>query len=258
MGKLGRLLLLWMSFAAWALLILPVLALLWYGVTRVGWQSLPHSSIIQSAITLSLWTSFASIVVTVIFGTPLAYFLARYQFYGKRFVQVVVELPVVMPPAVAGLALLLTFGRQGILGEPLSFFGISIAFTPLAVILAQIFVSSPFYIRVAHVSFAEIPAELEDAARVDGASDWVVFFQVTMPIALRSLVSGLTLAWARAMGEFGATVLFAGNLQGRTQTMTLLVYDAFQRDLDAAIWTGLLLIGVALLALLLSQWLIRK
>jgi molybdate transport system permease protein len=122
-------------------------------------------------------------------------------------------------------------------------------------VIAQTFVAAPFYIRSAQVGFESVPQELEDAARVDGASEWAVFFQVTLPLSLRQIASGLILSWARAVGEFGATILFAGSLQGRTQTMPLLVYSVFERDINAAIWTGLLLMLVAFFALLLSQWL---
>jgi molybdate transport system permease protein len=128
----------------------------------------------------------------------------------------------------------------------------------MAVILAQAFVAAPFYIRAAQVGFHGIPREIEDAARVDGAGGLALFFRVTAPLAARALGAGIVLCWARALGEFGATILFAGSLQGRTQTMPLLIYNILERDIDAAVTTGLLLVGLALVALLVSQWLGQK
>ena len=258
MPKLGRSLLLVVSAIAWLFLIVPTVALVWRAVGSGSWQNLPQADIILSATWLSLKTTFASLLLMIVFGTPLAYVLARWHFRGRRLARVVTELPIVLPPAVAGLALLLTFGRRGILGSTLTALGVNIPFTELAVIIAQTFVASPFYIRAAQVGFADVSGELEDAARVDGATELQVFWHITLPLALRALSAGLVMAWARAMGEFGATILFAGSLQGRTQTMTLLVYDVFQRDLDAAIWTGLLLVAVAIITLMLSQWLARE
>jgi molybdate transport system permease protein len=240
---------------AYGLFVLPLFVLLMRGLQSGGWDALPEPDIVSSAIWLSLQTSLYSLLLTVLLGTVLAYIFARWQFRGKAVARVLLELPIVMPPAVAGLALLLTFGRRGLLGTPLSEFGISIPFTTFAVVIAQTFVAAPFYIRSAQVGFESVPQELEDAARVDGASEWEVFFQVTLPLSFRQIGSGLILSWARAVGEFGATILFAGSLQGRTQTMPLLVYSVFERDINAAIWTGLLLMLVAFFALLLSQWL---
>jgi molybdate transport system permease protein len=153
---------------------------------------------------------------------------------------------------------LITLGRRGLLGPSLDALGISLAFTTGAVILAQTFVAAPFYIRAAQIGFQNVPEEIESAARVDGASGWALFRLITLPLAFRALLAGLTLSWARALGEFGATILFAGSLQGRTQTMPLLIYNVLERDIDAAIWTGLLLVILALATLLLAQWLRRS
>ncbi len=233
-------------------LTLPLAALVIRAAQGRAWENLPGSAI-PDAIWLSFITTLASLVLTLIFGTPLAWVLARRRFPMRRLVNVVVELPIVLPPAVAGLALLLTFGRNGLLGGVLSTLGITIPFTSFAVILAQVFVAAPFYIRAAQLGFQSIPREIEDAARVDGAARLPLFLWITLPLSGRSLTAGLILCWARALGEFGATILFAGSLQGRTQTMPLLIYNIFERDLDAAVWTGLILIGLALLALLVSQ-----
>ncbi len=207
---------------------------------------------------LSIFTTLITLVITVMLGTPLAYLMARRKFRLNKLVQVLTELPVVLPPAVAGLGLLVAFGGRGLLGPLLDELGIRLPFTTAAVVLAQIFVSAPFYIRSAQVGFASVEREIEDAARVDGASSRQLFLRITLPLSSRALAAGLTLSWARALGEFGATILFAGNIQGRTRTMPLLVYQSFEQDINAAIWTGLLLIAMALAAMLLSQWLRRK
>ena len=248
-----KLLLFGVSGLAFLLLALPVAVLLLGGLATRAWEGLPESAAILSATLLSFASTLAVVALAALLGTPLAFVLSRYDFRAKRLVSLFIELPIVMPPAVAGLALLLTFGRRGALGGFLADLGISIPFTLLAVIIAQFFIAAPFYIRSAQVGFSAISPELEDAARVDGAFGWQMFWHITLPIAWRALASGMILCWARAIGEFGATILFAGNLQGRTQTMPLLVYSVFERDIGAAIFTGLILIGFALAALFLSQ-----
>ncbi|MEL6309335.1 MAG: ABC transporter permease [Chloroflexota bacterium] len=238
---------------AYSFFVLPIFALFVGAINGTDATNLPDTRLILDAIALSLRTSAISLVVIILLGTPLAYIFARWQFWGKKVAQVLLELPLVMPPAVAGLALLLTFGRRGIFGDFLLAADIQVVFTQLAVIIAQTFVAAPFYIRTAQIGFASVPLDLEDAARVDGATDRHVFWYITLPLALRALIAGLVLSWARAIGEFGATILFAGSLQGRTQTMPLLVYAEFERDINAAIWTGIILLTVAFFALLLSQ-----
>lgn len=238
-------------------LTLPLAALVIRSIVNRAWEGVPESAI-PDAIWLSFISTSLSMVITLLFGTPLAFILARRHFPLKRLVSVLVELPIVLPPAVAGLALLITFGRRGLIGAGLSELGISLTFTIYAVIMAQTFVSAPFYIRSAQLGFQSVPKEIEEAARVDGAGGFSLFWLVTLPLSSRTLVAGLILCWARALGEFGATILFAGSLQGRTQTMPLLIYNVIERDIDAAIWTGLILVGIALIALLLSQWLARS
>lgn len=250
----GKTLLFATSTLAFLLMAIPIGVLVINGITSRAWEGLPNSSTIFNAIMLSFISTIATICLTAILGTPLAYVLANHKFRGHRIASLFIELPIVMPPAVAGLALLLTFGRRGVIGMPLSELGIIIPFSIIAVVLAQFFISAPFYIRSAQVGFASIPTEIEDAARVDGAFGWLMFWYITLPMAWRALASGMILSWARALGEFGATILFAGNLEGRTQTMPLLVYSIFERDISAAIWTGLILIVLALIALFLSQW----
>ncbi len=233
-------------------LLLPIVVLILRGMNTRGWENMPGTGIVE-AITLSLSTTTTSAGLTVIFGTPLAYVFARWRFPLKPLFNVLVELPIVLPPAVAGLALLITFGRRGLLGPALESAGITLAFTTAAVVLAQTFVAAPFYIRAAQLGFEAVPRDTEEAARVDGAQGWTLFYAITLPLSSRALFAGLVLSWARALGEFGATILFAGSIQGRTQTMPLFIYNVLERDLNAAIWTGVLLVGIALLALGLSQ-----
>ena len=190
---------------------------------------------VLDALALSLTTTALSLAVTVLLGTPLAYLLARRRFPGKAIVEAAVDLPIVLPPSVAGIALLLVLGRRGLAGAALDTVGISIPFTTVAVVLAQIFVAAPLFVRSARGAFAAVDQDLEDAARVDGASEAVVVREVTVPIAAAALAAGAVLTWARALGEFGATIMFAGNVQGRTQTLPLLVYSAFQSSLDASV-----------------------
>lgn len=245
-------LVIFLSFISLLFLSLPIVALIIRLIETQGWANLPESGI-SEAIFLSAVTTTVSACLTLIFGTPLAYVLARYPIRFKRFIHVLVELPIVLPPAVAGLGLLVAFGRRGLLGGILDGLNISIAFTTMAVILAQTFVSAPFYIRSAQVGFSSIPLEIEDAGRVDGANSWQVFRYITMPLAQPILLAGLILSWARALGEFGATILFAGNVEETTQTMSLLVYDIWARNLDAAVWVGVILVVMALIALLIAR-----
>ncbi len=239
------------------LLTLPLLALVLRSIETRAWEEMPGSGI-PEAVALSLWTTCCSALITVALGTPLAYVLSRWTFFGKKALTILIELPVVLPPAVAGLALLVAFGRLGVFGPTLVSVGISLSFSTAAVIIAQTFIAAPFYIRSAQVGFASVEREIEDAARVDGAAGLVLFWTITLPLASRALGAGLALSWARALGEFGATILFAGNLRGRTQTMPLLVYNIFERNINGAIWAGLLLVLMALVALLISQRLGRK
>lgn len=219
--------------------------------------SLVASRPVIDAVTLSLGTTAASILAIVVLGTPLAYVFAHYQFPLKRFFNLLVELPIVLPPVVAGLALLMAFGRRGLFGGSLAMLGISLPFSTPAVVIAQVFVAAPFYIRAAQVGFQSIPADLEEAASIDGASEWQTFRHIVLPMTARALIAGLVLSWARALGEFGATVLFAGSLRGVTQTMPLLVYNALEQDFNAALWAGVLLVWVAMVALGLMRWLSR-
>jgi molybdate transport system permease protein len=228
-------------------LALPVAALLIRAATGGLLADVAGSTALISALVLSLGTTAVSLGITVTVGLPLAYLLARRQFRGKWLVETIVDLPIVLPPAVAGLALLLVFGRRGALGAPISDLGLDLAFTTAAVVIAQTFVSAPFFVRSARAGLLAIDRDLEDAARVDGASERRVFTAVTMPLAAPALAAGLVITWARALGEFGATIMFAGNVVGRTQTLPLLVYGEFQGgDLDASIAAAAILVAAAL------------
>jgi molybdate transport system permease protein len=199
------------------------------------------------ALQLSLLTTAVSLGLSVSFGLPLAFVLARRSFPGARWLEAVVDLPIVLPPSVAGLALLLLLGRRGLLGEPLGLLGISVPFTTVAVVLAQTFVSAPFFIRSARAGLSAVDRDLEDAGRVDGASEWQLFRRITAPLASAALAAGLVMTWARSLGEFGATIMFAGNFEGRTQTLPLVVYGAFQAgDLDGSIAAAAILVLAAI------------
>jgi len=248
------------TVAAWLLALflgLPVGALL---VRSVAGGSLPGafaSREVLDALVLSLVTTAASLTLAVLLGTPLAMVLARRRFPGARLVEVLVDLPIVLPPSVAGLGLLLLLGSRGLLGGPLASVGLELPFTTVAVVLAQLFVSAPFFVRSARTGFAGVDRDLEDAARVDGGSEASVFRFITVPLAAPALAAGMVMAWARALGEFGATIMFAGNITGRTQTLPLVVYSQFQSSLDASIAAAAILVVAAfgvLLAVRLIHW----
>ena len=214
--------------------------------------------IVIDALVLSLVTTAVSLVLTVLIGLPLAFVLARRRFRGISILEAIIDLPIVLPPSVAGLALLLTLGRRGLLGGPLDALGLEIPFTTVAVILAQTFVSAPFFIRSARFGLASVDSHLEDAARVDGASEMQLFRTITIPLASSALAAGLVMSWARSLGEFGATIMFAGNVEGRTQTLPLVVYSQFQGgDLDGSIAAAAILVLAAfgvLVAVRVLHW----
>jgi molybdate transport system permease protein len=248
-----------------ALIAVPVLFLALPVVVLVG-RALADGSIgrvagtasVVDALVLSLATTAVSLALTVGLGLPLAWVLARRRFRGSALVATIVDLPIVLPPSVAGLALLLVFGRRGLFGEPLAEVGLTIPFTTGAVILAQAFVAAPFFVRSARAGLAAVDRDLEDAGRTDGASELQVLRWLTLPLAAPALAAGLVMSWARALGEFGATIMFAGNVEGRTQTLPLVVYGEFQAgDLDASIAAAAILVAAAagvLVAVRLLGW----
>jgi molybdate transport system permease protein len=227
-------------------LALPVVALVARTVVDGSIARAFTSPVVLDALALSLATTAASMVLTVVFGLPLAFVLARRRFRGSWLVEVVVDLPIILPPAVAGLALLIAFGRRGVLGGSLQALGIEIPFTVLAVVLAQTFVAAPFFILSARTGIAGVDRDLEDAARVDGASEAQLFRAITLPLAGTAIAAGLVMSWARALGEFGATIMFAGNVEGKTQTLPLVVYSLFQGgDLDGSLAAAAILVLAA-------------
>jgi len=234
---------------------LPIVVLILRSLMDGSLTDALTTPVVFDALLLSLATTSISVVLTAVFGLPVAWLLARRTFRGSWIVETIVDLPIVLPPAVAGLGLLLVFGRRGLIGEPL---GLGIPFTTLAVILAQVFVSAPFFIRSARTGIAAVDRDLEAAARVDGASEFQLSRHITMPLAATALAAGLVMAWARALGEFGATIMFAGNIEGRTQTLPLVVYGEFQAsDVDASIAAAAILVLAAfgvLVAVRVLHW----
>jgi molybdate transport system permease protein len=235
-----------------ALLALPILALVW----RAGSDGILLFITQPSAIAtlrLSLFTSSISVLIAIFTGTPLAYVLARRKFAGKTVLELVIDLPIVLPPSVAGIALLIAFGRQGIFGAALNSVGVNLPFTTTAVVLAQTFVSAPLFVRAARIGFAEIDRQIIEAAYVEGSNEWQLFRFLMFPLAGRAILSGAILAWTRAIGEFGATILFAGNLEGVTQTMPLAIYLGLERSLSIALALSTVLILVSFVLLLVTR-----
>ena len=240
------------SAALLALFVLPLFAVLVRSLDANFFKN-AFSEQAFKALQLSLVTSSITAIITIILGTPFAYILARWNFRLKPWVELFIDLPIVLPPSVAGLALLIAFGRRGLFGSALSVLGISLPFTTAAVVLAQIFVAAPLYVRSARVGFAQVEKQLEEAAHVEGANQWQLFYEVMFPLAGRALLSGAILTWTRALGEFGATILFAGNLEGVTQTMPMAIYLGFERNLGIALALSTVLMFVSFLLLFVTR-----
>jgi molybdate transport system permease protein len=244
------------AIAGLAFLVLPLAGLL----IRAPWSTLPGRLTepgILAALRLSLLTATLATGVSLLLGVPLAWVLARTDFPGRRFVRALVTVPLVLPPVVGGVALLLVFGRRGLVGEWLdASFGVSLPFTTAGVVLAEAFVAMPFLVISVEGALRAADARYEEAAATLGASRWTAFRRVTLPLIAPGVATGGVLCWARALGEFGATITFAGNFPGRTQTMPLAVYLALEQDLDSAIVLSLLLlvVSIAILAGLRDRW----
>ncbi len=238
------------ALVALALVALPLVGLL----QRAPWTALPGllgRPVVVDALRLSLGTSLAATGLSVVLGVPLAWVLARAELPGRRLVRAVVVLPMVLPPVVGGAALLFALGRRGLVGQWLDqHFGILLPFSPAGVVVAQTFVAMPFLVVSVEAGFRAVDARFEHAAATLGASPWTVFRRVTLPGIAPSLAAGAVLCWARALGEFGATITFAGNLGGRTRTLPLATYQALQSDRGAALALSLVLVGVSLAVLL--------
>jgi molybdate transport system permease protein len=244
------------ALAGLAFLLLPLVALL----VRAPWRTLPDqltSTEVWQALQLSLVSATAATAVSLVLGVPLAWLLARTDFPGRGLVRALVTLPLVLPPVVGGVALLLTLGRNGVVGRWLdAWFGITLPFTTAGVVVAEAFVAMPFLVISVEGTLRAADPRYEEAATTLGASRFTAFRRVTLPLIAPGVAAGAVLAWARALGEFGATITFAGNFPGRTQTMPLAVYLALQDDPAAAIALSLVLLAVsiAVLAGLRERW----
>jgi molybdate transport system permease protein len=240
-----------------AFLVLPLAGL----VVRAPWEHLGTAlsgADAAQALVLSLWTATVATGVCIVIGVPLAWVLARTSFPGQRLLRALVTLPLVLPPVVGGVALLLAFGRTGFIGRFLDdWFGLTIPFSPLAVVLAETFVAMPFLVITVEGALRSADQGFEEAAATLGANRMTVFRRVTVPLIAPSLGAGAVLCWARALGEFGATITFAGSFPGRTETMPIAVYYALENDPDAAIALSLVLLLVSVLVLtsLRDRWL---
>jgi molybdate transport system permease protein len=238
-------------------LIFPLVALIARIPLAALFGNLGGAEVVQ-AIRLSLTTTAISTGVALLFGTPLAYLLARRTFRGRHIIDTLLDLPMVLPPSVAGIALLIAFGRRGLLGSTLEELGLSIAFTQAAVVVAQVFVAAPFYIKAAIAGFAGVDRDLEQAASIDGAHAGQIFRHITAPLAWPVLFGGAVMTWARALGEFGATIIFAGNFPGRTQTMPLAIYIGFELDLNVALTLSIILLVTSFLVLFVVKGVLRQ
>jgi molybdate transport system permease protein len=242
--------------AGLAFLVLPLAGLL----IRAPWATLPARLTapgVLAALRLSLLTATLATGMCLVLGVPLAWLLARTELPGRRFVRALVTVPLVLPPVVGGVALLLVFGRRGLVGEWLdSTFGFTLPFTTAGVVVAEAFVAMPFLVISVAGALRGADARYEEAAATLGASRWTAFRRVTLPLVAPGVAAGAVLCWARALGEFGATITFAGNFPGRTQTMPLAVYLALEQDLDAAIVLSLVLlvVSVTILLVLRDRW----
>jgi molybdate transport system permease protein len=236
-----------------AFLVLP-LAAVFLRISPVELFGALGNDAAVDALLVSLKTSAIAHALILTFGTPAAYLLATRRFRGRSVVLTLVELPLVLPPAVAGIALFAAFGRQGLLGGAFDALGVSVSVgTQAAVVFAVILVASPFYLRQAIAAFEAVDPNLADASRTLGVGAFGTFRRVALPLALGGLGAGSTLAFARGLGEFGATIMFAGSLQGRTQTLPLMIYAQLDRDFDVALAVGALLVLVSLVVLLAAK-----
>jgi molybdate transport system permease protein len=226
------------------LVLLPVAGLLFTSSPGQLLRGL-GDPLVGPAVRLTIATTIASLLFIVVCGTPLAWLIARGRSRLWRVLETVIEMPVVLPPAVAGVALLLAFGRRGLLGPGLEVFGIGLPFSTVAVVLAQSFVAAPFYVQAAIASFRRLDPDLVLVARTLGASWPRVFFTLAIPLSWPALAGGAGMSWARALGEFGATLMFAGNMTGRTQTLPLAIYTALESDLATAQSLSIILVAVA-------------
>ncbi len=236
---------------------LPMISLILWTVNENAWYAIAAPEA-REALFLSIRTTAISMLIIIAVGTPAAYVLARTEFPGKRAVDSLIDIPAVLPPSAAGIALLLTFGRLGLVGQYLDVFGITVSFTTAAVVIAEVFVAAHFYVRQAAVGFARVRRDVEEAAMVDGASRLSVFGRVSVPLAFPALVAGAVMAWARALGEFGGTIIFAGSFPGVTQTIPLAIFAARESNFDAAVALSVMVLAFAFTVILVSRLLLGR
>ena len=236
---------------------LPILSLVVWAVDEDAWRAMASPTALD-ALLLSARTTAITMTILLVVATPAAYLLARADFPGNRVINTLIDVPIVLPPSAAGIALLLAFGRLGLVGEYLNAFGITLSFTTAAVVMAEIFVAAPFYVRQAATGFGAIDRVIEEAAMVDGADRLTVFFRITVPLAFPAIVAGALTAWARALGEFGATIIFAGSFRGITQTIPLAIFAELENDFDAAVALSVLVLGFAFTVILAVRYLTRR
>jgi molybdate transport system permease protein len=236
---------------------LPIISLIVWTVDENAWRAMASVEA-REALLLSIKTTSISMFVIILLGTPAAYILARAEFPGKRALDSLIDIPAVLPPSAAGIALLLAFGRFGLVGKYLDVFGITVSFTMAAVVIAEVFVAAHFYVRQASVGFAQVRREVEEAAMVDGAGRFSVFTRVTVPLAFPALLAGAVMAWARALGEFGGTIIFAGSFPGVTQTIPLAIFAARESNFDAAVALSVMVLGFAFTVILIARYLLGK
>ena len=236
---------------------LPMISLIVWTVNENAWHAMAAPEA-REALLLSIRTTFISMLIIITVGTPAAYVLARAEFPAKRVIDSLIDIPAVLPPSAAGIALLLTFGRLGLVGQYLEVFGITVSFTTAAVVIAEVFVAAHFYVRQAAVGFAQVRRDVEEAAMVDGASRFSVFRRVTVPLAFPALVAGAVMAWARALGEFGGTIIFAGSFAGVTQTVPLAIFAARESNFDAAVALSVMVLVFAFTVILVARFLLGK
>ena len=234
---------------------IPLAALLIREPPLLLWQDLQQPEVFE-ALQLSIITTCISTLLAILFGIPVAYILARTRIRGRRFLEILVTMPTILPPVVAGVALLITFGRLGLVGHLLTPFGITLSFSTAAVVMAQCFVSSPFFVNSVKAGLEQLDQRYEQAASTLRGSPFYTFRRITLPLIRSAVFAGIGTSWARALGEFGATIMFAGNFPGTTQTMPLAIYIASQTSLDSTVALSVLLMAVSfgiLLALNLGR-----
>ena len=245
------------AFPMLLFIALPLLALFLRVSPATLLENISKTQILN-ALQVSFSSALISTILAIILGMPVALLLSRKKGDVFRIVDTLIDLPTVLPPAVAGIALLMTFGRNGLVGVYLSDWGITIPFTRVAVIMAQLFVAGPLFVRAASIGLSAVDPELKQAAALDGANRWQTFSMVIVPMAWTSIVSGAVMTWARALGEFGATIIFAGNFPGRTQTMPLAIYLGFETDMNIALVLSVILIVISFLSMIVVKGVLHK